>query len=74
MDKYSKNIKVEDRTYRYNYTECELEYIYKDNGEWVVITSVGMTQEGFKADGKTWARIWDAELQEELSYMMAEFM
>ncbi len=71
---YSKPIKIGKRTYRYNYTECVLEYIYKnEDKEWEVITSVGMTQEGFKADGKTWAKIWDRELQEEFESMMEEF-
>lgn len=74
MDGYSKNIKVGKRTYRYNYADCQLEYIYKNNGRTEVITSVGLTREGFKADGRGYAEQWDEELQEELNYMMADFI
>lgn len=42
--KYSRVVKVDGKRFRYNYTDCEVEYIYRENGVDEVIDSIGLSK------------------------------
>ena len=45
--KYSKVVKVSGKMFRYNYTDCEIEYIYKDDGKIKVADSIGLSKKSW---------------------------
>lgn len=42
--KYSRVVKVDGKRFRYNYTDCEVECIYRENGVDEVIDSIGLSK------------------------------
>lgn len=45
MARYSRVVKREGRRFRYNFTDCVIEWIYKENGIDEIIDSIGLSKE-----------------------------
>ena len=76
--RYSKNYKFMGKTFRYDYEDCIVEWIYKDDetGNWEVLDGVGLRTENWKNKEvrDEYLAEWCDEIAEETAYEMDFFM
>ncbi len=75
--KYSRNYKRGNKTFRYDFENCIVEWIYKDEetGNWEVLEGVGLRAENWKNKSirDEYLDMWIDEIEEETRCMIADF-
>jgi len=67
--KYSKIIKIQKRSFRYNYEDAVLEWVF--NGE--VVDSIGLSRKGFETAGESYCQEYYNDIEEETWYLAQDF-
>ena len=72
MKKYSKSVKVGGYKFRYNYTDCEVEWLYDGNRKGEVLDSIGLRTENWlnKEVRNEYLLQWADEIIEEVDYLV----
>ena len=75
---YSRNYKIEGKTFRYDYDNAIVEWIYKDEdtGEWEVLDGVGLRYENWvnKDARDEYLTEWAYEIEADTECMMNDFI
>ena len=72
MEKYSKNYEFEGSTYRYNFEECLLEYVYQEeeSGQYKMIDAIGLSKDEWEDAHDYWIEIYNEQLDQEFANLM----
>lgn len=74
--KYSRNYTLQGKTFRYDYDNNIVEWIYKENGKWEVIDGAGLRLENWKnkETRNEYLQEWIMDIEADAEYQMDWFI